>query len=576
MYVCLFDKNLKMEKIVEEKIEKWLNGAYDEKTKSELQQMVDSNQEEELTEAFYKDLEFGTGGLRGIMGIGSNRMNKYTVGAATQGLANYINKSFPNEEKKVAIAHDCRNNSDYFAAIVRDVFTANGIKVYFFTEMRPTPELSYTIRHFGCQSGVVLTASHNPKEYNGYKAYWNDGAQVLTPHDKNIIDEVNAITDIADVKFDGNSALVENILEEIDDAYITEIEKVILNKDIIKKQSNVNIVYTSIHGTGIKMVPKTLERLGFTNINIVEEQAPTSGDFPTVVYPNPEEREAMSMALAQGEKTNADLIMATDPDSDRVGIGIKDNHGKYVLMNGNQTGAMIFYYILSAWKENNRFKGNEMIVSTIVTTDLNERIAEHFDVNFYSTLTGFKHIAKIIREKEGVEKFVCGGEESYGYMVGDYARDKDGVASIAVLAEMAAWAKNRGISLFDLLIEIYIELGFYKESMTPLVKKGRSGAEEINKIMVDFRNNPLTSIDGSKIIQTIDYNNDDTGLPKSNVLQFLTEDGTKLSVRPSGTEPKIKFYISVKADLDSKDNFDKVNAELETKIDRINKEFDLV
>ena len=565
-----------MEKIVEDKIKKWLNGAYDEKTKAELQQMLDENQVDELTEAFYKDLEFGTGGLRGIMGIGSNRMNKYTVGAATQGLANYINKSFPNEEKKVAIAHDCRNNSAYFATIVRDVFTANGIKVYFFTEMRPTPELSYTIRHFGCQSGVVLTASHNPKEYNGYKAYWDDGAQVLTPHDKNIIDEVNAITDISDVKFEGNSSLVENILEEIDNVYIQEVENIIINKDIIQKQNDVNIVYTSIHGTGIKMVPKTLEKLGFKNVNIVEAQAETSGDFPTVVYPNPEEQEAMSMALAQGEKTNADLIMATDPDSDRVGIGIKDNHGKYVLMNGNQTGAMIFYYILNAWKENNQFKGNEMIVSTIVTTDLNERIAEHFGVNFYSTLTGFKHIAKIIREKEGDEKFVCGGEESYGYMVGDYARDKDGVASIAVLAEMAAWAKHRGITLFDLLIEIYQACGFYKESMTPLVKKGRSGAEEIAQMMVNYRNNPPSTIAGSKIIKVIDYLNDDTGLPKSNVLQYLTEDGTKLSVRPSGTEPKIKFYISVKSSLNSKEDFDKVNAELEHKIEVINKEFDLV
>lgn len=565
-----------MEKIVEEKIQKWLNGAYDDKTKAELQQMVDDNQEEELTEAFYKDLEFGTGGLRGIMGIGSNRMNKYTVGAATQGLANYINKSFPNEEKKVALAYDCRNNSDYFASIVRDVFTANGIKVYFFTEMRPTPELSYTIRHFSCQSGVVLTASHNPKEYNGYKAYWNDGAQVLAPHDKNIINEVNAIENIADVKFEGNPSLVENILEDLDEAYINEVEKIIVNKDLITKQSDVNIVYTSIHGTGITMVPQTLDKLGFTNVNVVEDQAVPSGNFPTVIYPNPEEREAMSMALALGEKINADLIMATDPDADRVGVGLKDNHGKYVLLNGNQTGAMIFYYILSAWKENNQFKGNEMIVSTIVTTDLNEKIAEYFGVKFYSTLTGFKHIAKVIRDKEGTEKFICGGEESYGYMVGDYARDKDGVASCAVLAEMSAWAKNRNISLFDLLIEIYTQLGFYKESMTPLVKKGRSGADQISQMMVDYRNNTPSSIDGSKIIKTIDYNNDETGLPKSNVLQFLTEDGTKLSIRPSGTEPKIKFYISVKSDLDTKENFDKVNAELEAKIERINKEFELV
>lgn len=564
-----------MERIVEEKIEKWLTGAYDEDTKKELQQLVDNSQTEELTEAFYKDLEFGTGGLRGIMGIGSNRMNKYTVGTATQGLANYLKKSFPNEEKKVAIAHDSRNNSPYFASIVRDVFTANGIKVYFFTEMRPTPELSFAVRHFGCQSGVVLTASHNPKEYNGYKAYWNDGAQVLAPHDNNIIDEVNAIDDITKVQFKGNPSLVENVLEDVDNAYITAIEKVIVSKEVIQKQHDVNIVYTPIHGTGITMVPKTLERLGFTNINVVEEQATPNGDFPTVVYPNPEEREAMSKALTIGENTHADLIMATDPDADRVGIGIQDNHGNYVLMNGNQTGAMIFYYILSAWKEQNLFKGNEYIVSTIVTTDLNERIAEHFGVKFYATLTGFKHIANVIREKEGVEHFICGGEESYGYMVGDYARDKDGVASCAVLAEMTAWAKNRGITLFDLLIEIYQELGFYKESMTPLVRKGRSGAAEINQMMVDFRDNPPASIDGSPIVKTIDYQNDNTGLPTSNVLQFLTEDGTKLSVRPSGTEPKIKFYISVKADLATKEAFDTVNQQLEEKIGRINKEFGL-
>ena len=509
-----------MEKVVEDKIQQWLNGNYDEDTKAKLQEMIDSNQEDELMESFYKDLEFGTGGLRGLMGIGSNKMNKYTVGTATQGLANYLNKSFPDVEKKVAIAHDCRNNSAYFASIVRDVFTANGIKVYFFTEMRPTPQLSYTIRHFGCQSGVVLTASHNPKEYNGYKAYWDDGAQVLTPHDKNIIDEVNAIKDITEVKFDGNPDLVENILEKIDDEYIQKIDSIIINKEVIKKENDVNIVFTPIHGTGITLVPKTLEKLGFTNVNIVEEQATPSGDFPTVIYPNPEEREAMSKALTLGKDTHADLIMATDPDSDRVGIGIKNNNGEYVLMNGNQTGAMIFYYILSAWKDKNLFKGNEYIVSTIVTTDLNERIAEHFGVKFYSTLTGFKYIAKIIREKEGIEKFVCGGEESYGYMVGDYARDKDAVAACAILAEMAAWAKNKGISLFDLMIEIYQQLGFYKESMTSLVKKGRSGASEINEMMVNYRNNPPTQIAGSNIIKKIDYQNDDTGLPKSNVLQF--------------------------------------------------------
>ncbi len=570
-----------MEQIVQDKINRWLTEEYDQKTQDTLRQSLKEGNEEELTDAFYKDLEFGTGGLRGIMGIGSNRMNKYTVGAATQGLANYIIKSFPNDEKKVAIAHDSRNNSDVFARIVADIFTANGIKVFFFTELRPTPQLSYAIRHYGCQSGVVITASHNPREYNGYKAYWNDGAQVLTPHDTNIIDEVKAISSNNEIRFEGNADLLVPVLEEIDAAYIQEVSNIIINKDIIRKQHDVKIVYTPIHGTGITMIPPVLQHLGFTNVNVVEEQAIPDGDFPTVVFPNPEEREAMSKALKMGEELNADIIMATDPDADRVGVGLKDHKGDYVLLNGNQTGAIIFYYILTAWKENNRFQGNEYIVSTIVTSPIMEKIAAHFDVQFYETLTGFKHIAKVIRDKEETEKFVCGGEESYGYMLGDYARDKDGVASCAAVAEMTAWATENNKSLFDVLMDIYMELGFYKEHMVPLVRKGRTGAEEIANMMTEFRTSPPTSLGGSKVVEIRDYQLQKThdtvsktsldlvGFPKSNVLKFKTEDGSDISVRPSGTEPKIKFYVSVNAPLVTKEAYDEVNSALDEKIDRI-------
>lgn len=564
-----------MEKIVQEKINSWLNGAYDEDTKTQLNSMLHSENVDELTDAFYKDLEFGTGGLRGIMGIGSNRMNKYTVGTATQGLANYLKKSFPNEEISVAVAHDSRNNSNYFAKIVCDVFTANGIKVYFFKELRPTPQLSFAIRHYGCKSGVVITASHNPKEYNGYKAYWNDGAQVLTPHDKNIISEVNAINSVEKIHFNGNDKNCVEVLEEIDEAYLSQIESIIVNREIIKKQSDVSIVYTPIHGTGITLVPKILKRLGFNNVHVVEEQSEPNGNFPTVIYPNPEEKEAMKMALEKGKTLNADLIMATDPDSDRVGIGVKDHSGNYVLLNGNQTGALIFYYILQAWKENNKLTGNEFIVSTIVTSDILEKIADYFNVTCYKTLTGFKYIAEVIRNLEGKEKFVVGGEESYGYMVGDYARDKDGVASCAILAEMTAWTKNKNMSLYDLLLDIYQKVGFFMEDMTPLVRKGRSGAEEINNMMNNFRSNPPKTIAGSKIVKTIDYKNDDTGLTKSNVLQFFTEDGSKISVRPSGTEPKIKFYISVNAPLETAESFEKIKNLLMNKIKLVNSDLNI-
>ena len=407
-----------MEEIIENKVKSWLEGGYDDSTKEIIRELISSGNEEELTESFYKDLEFGTGGLRGIMGVGSNRINKYTIGAATQGLANYLIATYPNDKIKVAVAHDSRNNSNYFASIVRDVFSANGIKVYFFTELRPTPELSFAIRHYGCKSGVVITASHNPKEYNGYKAYWDDGAQVLAPHDKNIIQAVSAISNVSKINFDGNDDLVENILEETDEAFIKEVEGVIVNKELIEKHHDVSIVYTPIHGTGITLVPKTLKKLGFTNVHLVDEQLESNGDFPSVVYPNPEEEEAMSIALQKGKELNADIIMATDPDADRVGIGIKNLEGDYVLMNGNQTGAMIYFYLLNAWKEKQLYTGKEYTVSTIVTTDLLDEIATHYGLPCYRTLTGFKYIADVIKKNENEATFICGGEESYGYMIG--------------------------------------------------------------------------------------------------------------------------------------------------------------
>lgn len=569
-----------MEQEVRNKIDQWLKGNYDQATKDEIQSLVDAGKEEELTDAFYKDLEFGTGGLRGIMGVGSNRMNKYTLGAATQGLANYLIAQFPGEELKVAIAHDSRNNSIPFSQTVADIFSANGIKVYLFDGLRPTPELSFAVRHFGCQGGIVLTASHNPKEYNGYKVYWNDGAQVIAPHDKNIITEVNKIDSIDKIKFDGNSALIEKIGEEVDEKYLDQIVKLSLSPEIVQQQKGLKIVYSPIHGTGYKLVPDVLKKLGFENVHVVDEQMTPDGNFPTVVYPNPEEAEAMSMALKKAEEIDADLVMATDPDADRIGIAARNKHGEFELLNGNQTGALLIYYLLKKWSDNGKLDGEQYIVKTIVTTELIKDIADKFNVESLDVLTGFKFIAGIIREREGQKTFIGGGEESYGYLVGEAVRDKDAIASAAFIAEMVAFARSEGKSVFDLLTDLYVEFGFYLESLISITKKGKAGAEEIQAMMKGFRENPPATLGGHKVVEVKDYDlqvstNLVTGektpidLPKSNVLQFFTEDGSKISARPSGTEPKIKFYFGVKGDLGKAEDFDKVKSELKGKIDSI-------
>lgn len=575
-----------MEAVVKNRIENWLSGAYDSETKDIINKLLAEKNEEELTDSFYKELEFGTGGLRGIMGVGSNRVNKYTIGAATQGLSNYLIKNFPNEEIKVAIAYDCRNNSSYFAQITADVFSANGIKVYLFEALRATPELSFAIRHFGCKSGIVLTASHNPKEYNGYKAYWDDGAQIIAPHDTNIIKEVRKIDDVSKIKFEKNAALIEMIGEEVDKVYLNEIKKNSVFPEVIARQSDLKIVFSPIHGAGIMGVPQILKSFGFNNVHIVEEQATPNGNFPTVVYPNPEEAEALTLALKKGKEIDADLIMATDPDADRVGIAVKNHRGEFQLLNGNQTGSLLVYYMLQAWKQKNKLTGNEFIVKTIVTSELIKAIADKLNVECYDTLTGFKFIAGLIREFEGKKQFICGGEESYGYLVGDAVRDKDAIASCAFIAEMVAYAKDQGKSIFDLLLDIYVEFGFYKESLISITKKGKSGAEEIKQMMTSFRENPPKTIVGSKLIVVKDYLNQvetnlTTGektpidLPKSDVLQFFTEDGSKISARPSGTEPKIKFYFGVKETLSSKADYDKVNEVLDNKLQSIITDLDL-
>jgi phosphoglucomutase len=569
-----------MEATTQAKIDAWLTGPYDEDTKAEIKRFIEADETEALGDAFYRDLEFGTGGLRGIMGVGSNRMNKYTLGAATQGLSNYLRKSFPGEQVKVAIAHDSRNNSPEFARIVANVFSANDIKVYFFEALRPTPELSFTIRHLGCHSGVVLTASHNPKEYNGYKAYWNDGGQVVAPHDKNIINEVNAITSIENIRFDRKEENIELIGAEIDEAYMERVIGLAVNTPAIARQKDLKIVYSSLHGTGITLVPQVLERLGFTNVTIVEEQATPDGNFPTVVYPNPEEKDAMSMALRKAQEIDADLVLATDPDADRVGIAVKNLQGEFVLLNGNQTGSLLVYYLIKAWHEAGKLSGKEFIAYTIVTTDLIGQVADHYGVKYYQTLTGFKYIAEVIRALEGKEKFIGGGEESYGYLVGDFVRDKDAVASCAMIAEMAAVAKDQGKSLYQLMVSMYQEFKFYKEDLISLTKKGQRGQQEIAEMMQELRQNPPRTINGSAVVEIRDYKagtiqkpatgaTESFDMERSNVLQFLTEDGSKISARPSGTEPKIKFYFSVNADLPSEADFARVDQELNQKIQNI-------
>lgn len=562
---------------IKNKVTSWLNGSYDAKTKEVITNWIEESNGEAITEAFYKDLEFGTGGLRGIMGVGSNRINRYTIGTATQGLANYLIKTYPNQAISVAIAHDSRNDSDTFAKVTADVFTANGIKVYFFSALRPTPELSFAIRHFGCQSGVVITASHNPKEYNGYKAYWNDGAQMIAPHDVNVITEVNAIQSISEVKFTANADLIQYIGEEVDTAYLNKIVELSISKEAIKRQKDLKIVFTPIHGTGITLVPKVLELFGFENVTIVEEQSTPDGNFPTVVYPNPEEAEALSMAIKKAQEIDADLVLATDPDADRVGIAIKNDKNEFQLLNGNQTGALLIYYLVNAWLQANKITGKQYVVKTIVTTGLIAKIAEKFEVKCYDTLTGFKFIAALIKELEGKETFIGGGEESYGYLIGDSVRDKDAVASSAFIAEMVAWAKDHNKSLYDLLLDMYVEFGFFKEKLISITKKGKSGAEEIKAMMMELRENAPSTIAGSQLITIADYENGiehdmvnktqkPLTLPKSDVLQFITADGSIISARPSGTEPKIKFYFSVNLPLASKNEYEQVSKALDEKI----------
>ncbi|WP_109699537.1 phospho-sugar mutase [Chitinophaga deserti] len=560
------------------KAEQWLQGGYDADTVSSIEKLIKENPEE-LTDAFYRSLEFGTGGLRGVMGVGTNRMNKYTVGMATQGFANYLNQSFP-DGVKIAIAHDSRNNSRFFAEVTANVMAANGIKVYLFEALRPTPELSFAIRHLGCQGGIVITASHNPREYNGYKAYWNDGAQLVPPHDKNVIKEVEKINGIGEVKWAGWEQNITLIGKELDEAYLSMLKGLSVSPDAVAAQHDLKIVYTPIHGTGITLVPEILQRFGFTNVHIVEEQAKPDGNFPTVVYPNPEESEAMSIGLKKAAALDADILLGTDPDSDRVGIAVKDHTGKWILLNGNQTAVLLFNYIVEARKRKGLSKPNDYICKTIVTSDLIDVFAASNQINCYNTLTGFKWIADLIRTKEGTENFVCGGEESYGYMIGDNVRDKDAIASVAMICEMAAYAKNEGRSLYEQLIDIYLRYGFYKESLISITKKGMKGAEEIAAMMTRYRENPPAVINGSKVVKIFDYELQHvttlaTGekaaleLPKSNVLQFLLEDGSRISARPSGTEPKIKFYFSVSEPLESVADLERVEQKLDAKVTNI-------
>jgi phosphoglucomutase len=574
---------LALEPVVIKNIEKWLSGNYDVATKNEIKKLIEDKNTEELTNSFYKDLEFGTGGLRGIMGVGTNKMNKYTIAAATQGLSNYLKKSFPGEQLKVAIAFDSRNNSKAFAKITADTFSANGIKVYLFDELRPTPELSFTIRHFGCHSGVVLTASHNPKEYNGYKAYWQDGAQMVAPHDTNVIEEVQRIASVDEIKLDGNSSLIQIIGKEIDKEYIEKTASLSVAKEAIRRQKNLKIVYTPIHGSGITVVPEMLRKFGFENIHVVEEQSIPDGNFPSVIYPNPEEKDALNLAIEKAKALDADLVMATDPDADRVGIAIKNSDGQFQLLNGNQTGSLLIYYLLSSWKEAGKITGKEYVVKTIVTTDLISNMANAFGVKNYDTLTGFKFIAEVIRNLEGKETFIGGGEESYGYLVGDFVRDKDAVNACAFIAEMVAWAKDKGSSLYETMVDMYVAYGFYKESLISITKKGKTGAEEIKQMMKNLRENPPLTVAGSKILKICDYENiiqkdlitgniETLPYPKSDVLQFIAEDGTKISARPSGTEPKIKFYFSVNEKLRSKEEFKAVEMALDQKIKQVIKD----
>ena len=567
-----------MDTKIQQRVQSWLQGNYDPETKAAVLDLQ-KNHPDELNDAFYQTLEFGTGGLRGIMGVGTNRINQYTVGMATQGYANYL-KTQVSGEVRVAIAHDCRNNSRKFAEITAGVMGANGIKVFLFESLRPTPELSFAIRHLRCHGGVVCTASHNPKEYNGYKAYWSDGGQLVPPHDKNVMNEVAQIESLDDVKWGGGEANITAIGKEIDDAFIQMSKGLSVYPDVIAKQHDLSIVYTPIHGSGIMLVPADLKAYGFTNVHIVQEQAVPDGNFPTVVYPNPEESEAMSLGMKLAQSIDADILAGTDPDSDRVGIGVKDHKGRWVLLNGNQTAVLAFNYVMEARKTKGIATPNDMVIKTIVTSDMIDVLAGKYGVNCYNVLTGFKWIAELIREKEGKEHYIIGGEESYGLMIGDKVRDKDAVTAVAILCEMAAYEKEKGRTLYDKLIDLYKQCGFYKESLISLTKKGMHGQEEIAAMMDGYRQSPPSTIAGVAVKSILDYQRQigktleseeiyPLALPKSNVLQFLLADGTKISARPSGTEPKIKFYFSVNAPLADVADYEKVEAQLEEKIKAI-------
>ncbi len=566
-----------LEASVQQKIDQWLAGHYDDDTKARIRSLIEEGQTDELNDSFYKDLAFGTGGLRGLMGVGSNRMNRYTLGKATQGLANYLKKTYPEEEIRVAISHDSRNLSDVFAQTVADVFSANDIKVYLFSALRPTPELSFAIRTLKCKSGVMITASHNPKEYNGYKAYWNDGGQLVPPHDGNVIKEVNAI-DIEQVRFDAKPEHIERIDTQIDELYIAKLRELSLRPDAVEAQKDLKIVYSPIHGTGITVVPKTLESWGFEQVHIVEQQAKPDGNFPTVVYPNPEEQEAMSIGIKEAQKLDADLLLATDPDADRVGVAVKNQEGAFQLLNGNQIGSLLVNYVLSSKKAQGELLASDYTCKTIVTTNLIADISKAYEIPCYEVLTGFKYIGELMTKLEGQENFLVGGEESYGFLVGDLVRDKDAVVSCAFIAEMTAYYKSQGKTLFEALIELYQKYGFYKEKLISMTKKGKSGAEEIKAMMENLRNHTPSHLGGVKVVELKDYENgisinqeskeqSKLALPVSDVLQFVTEDGSVISARPSGTEPKIKFYCSAKLPLDNAATYTQVDEELEKKIE---------
>jgi phosphoglucomutase len=580
-------QNDELLKMVEAKAQEWLSPVYDEETRSEVRRMLENTDKTELIDSFYKDLEFGTGGLRGIMGAGTNRMNIYTVGAATQGLSNYLKRNFAHlPEIKVAIGHDCRNNSRRFAESSAGIFAANGIKALLFEDLRPTPEMSFAIREYGCQSGIIITASHNPKEYNGYKAYWDDGSQIVEPHDVNIIDEVKTIRPEM-ILFGGPKERIVLLGEETDLKFIEKVKSVSLSPEIVQKYHDMKIVYTPIHGTGVKMVPMALKAIGFTNIIHVPEQDVVSGNFPTVISPNPEEPAAMEMAMAKAREVGADLVMATDPDADRIGVVVKNHHGEYVIINGNQTALLFIYYIITRMKENGAMKGNEFVVKTIVSTELIADIARRNQVDMYDVYTGFKYIAEVIRDNEGKKKYIGGGEESFGFMPADFVRDKDAVSSCALMAEIAAWAMSKGKSLFELLQDIYLEYGYSREKMKYVVRKGQAGAEEIRQLMVRFRNTPPGSLGGSPLVVVKDYEtlqekNLLSGEVKpigqkstSDVLQFFTQAGTKISVRPSGTEPKIKFYFEVRGELTSREGYDAAEARADELIETMMAEMGL-